>query len=375
MAFQEEQRATPHSNQTVNLEEGSAAKKLEELEKKRKRQANGDISEGPSTKKARLVKQSSSLIEVTDQEISDIQQIGETQGCEELPTKKKETISRSSKVKSPSKKATPRKRKALDDVSNRKRARKQHKKEPLKKGRVRSELRKKTEREYKKLLKCLRNVTMEEIEWLCHCTTPKAKQQIEQDGQLLGNNSTHPKGAPLASTDQVKGVWFIATLYKGDLATRSPYGGERAKLHLCKLINSKNKDNWKVFFESAYHYSGRVQYVRLVLANEETALTHNKEGYEWCKENLYQLDNSNCVLCCSDDDELLRVIKNDGVRPNIYIEVLLLGNTPNDFVEWDTVEDMDTRTDKEPTCGILETLENPNNSKLKQLTLPEIWNM
>ncbi len=119
MAFQEEQRATPHSNQTVNLEEGSAAKKLEELEK-RKRQANGDISEGPSTKKARLVKQSSSLIEVTDQEISDIQQIGETQGCEELPTKKKETISRSSKVKSPSKKATPRKRKALDDVSNRK---------------------------------------------------------------------------------------------------------------------------------------------------------------------------------------------------------------------------------------------------------------
>ncbi len=255
---------TSHSKRQQN-----SAKKLERLKKKkqaRKRQADSDTSdqEGPPTKKTRLVeveKQSSSLIEETDQEISHIQQSSET-SCEELLT---ETISKSSKVKSHSKKATPRKRKALDDVSNRKRAQKQP---PPKASKIASAKKKafeicsKVKEQYSQLSRHASGRPMNPVQYLTHCTNEKRKRMIESTGKLLAKSTQRPHNCPLAVGQKIKGVWLTATTYRsGTPLLASPYGTERINI---ALLSSETIGRWSLFFESTYYFKDPIQYARFV---------------------------------------------------------------------------------------------------------------
>ncbi len=164
-----------------------------------------------------------------------------------------------------------------------------------------------------------------------------AKEHILQDGKIKGFVTKHPTRAPLASTDKVKGVWFIATLYQDNLMTISPYGPDRAKLHLSTLITSDNKEDWKLFFESTYYYNRHIQYVRLVLANDK--VSKNREAYEWCVNNLVllDLDKDNGVFYTEENKFYTTRERGDGNKPHFYIEVLLLGDISTEVIEWDGI--------------------------------------
>ncbi len=346
MASQQEQRATSHSKRqqkTVNLEEGPA-QKLEEQEKKkqpRKRQADGDISEGPSTKKTRLEEKISSyLVEVPDQQSS------ETQSCEELSTRKEETISKSSKMESNSEKATQRKHKptAMDDVSNKL---KQHEKgllkqrsslEDLSANSKAIEIRSKVKEQYSQLSRHARGRPMNPVQYLTHCTNEKRKGMIESSGKLLAKSAQHIIKCPLAVGQKVKGVWLTATTERsGTPLPKSPYGTERINIPVSALIiSSETIGRWSLFFESTYYSKHPIQYVRFVLLDTQSA---KDEHITWCKDYLLKVDIEQNPFVCWNGEQLSSISNHDRKHANIYVEILKVGEIETQCGHWDTVKE------------------------------------
>ncbi len=211
-------------------------------------------------------------------------------------------------------------------------------------------LKKKTKEQWKELVENIHLDSTTEIEWLCHTT--EVKKQILQDGKLRSCLSKRPTKSPLATTDKIKGTWFTATVWDGRLLTKSPYGPQRAKLNLGKLINDENKDDWKLFFESTYYYYEGVQYIRLILANEKNSAT--QVAFQWCQENLEQLDlHSKNDFFYKNGSKFFSQDNKKRTRPHLYVTVLLLDEISTEDVEWDTVEKLECdKRDREPTFGI-----------------------
>lgn len=194
---------------------------------------------------------------------------------------------------------------------------------------------------------------------LCHCTSPAEKASIEKEGKLLGDTSWNPIDAPLWRADaiNVKRVWLMAIQYRGGLQTISPYGSERVRYPVSKLVDvSPTTSEWKLFFESTYYYNRKTQYVRVVLAREpQTDPTGQmSQAFQWCKENLHEVDFSdNPILCCPSGSSTFKVFKNEGIiGSTILVEVLLLGDISLDReCSWDRVEHKKNRCDRQPTMG------------------------
>ena len=112
---------------------------------------------------------------------------------------------------------------------------------------------------------------IERISRLCHVTSDQNKLQIQEDGMLKAEIAGQSDGcyseAPLAKSN-IKGVWFMASLFRGRLPDQSPYGDQRVKIPLRKLCS--DLDDWKLFFESAHYFeTKKSQYIRLVLVKSD----------------------------------------------------------------------------------------------------------
>ena len=224
---------------------------------------------------------------------------------------------------------------------------------PSKRAEIEPDIKKRSREQWEKLTKSLTRSQVENITLLCHCTSSEAKHKIEQSGMLIGRTTPTPRVAPLASGKDVKGVWFLATKFKGKVLTRSLYGTERVRYPVLRLMNNRDKNNWTIFFESTYYYRDEVQYVRVVLANKSGRQSSN--AFDWCNENLHEVDFcDNPILCYPDGERFMKVIKNVRGRANVYVEVLLLGDIPinSQTSTWDTVEHMDISPTHEPMFGI-----------------------
>ena len=295
MASQQEQRATSHSKrqqktQTVNLEEGPA-KKLEEQEKKkqpRKRQADGDISEGPSTKKTRLEEKISSyLVKVPDQQSS------ETQSCEDIRSKVKEQYSQLSRHAS---------------------------------GRP-----------------------MNPVQYLTHCTNAKQRGRIESTGKLLAKSTQHLIKCPLAVGQKIKGVWLTATTYRGKPLLTSPYGTERINIPVSALLSSETISRWSLFFESTYYFKDPIQYVRFVLLD---TLTAEQEHIAWCKDYLLKVDIEQNPFVCWNGEQLLSISNHDRKHANIYVEILKVGEIETRCGHWDKVKETRKRKNNDASVNL-----------------------
>ncbi len=356
MAFQQKQRAKNYKAkdnkkimQEVNLEE-SSVEKLEEQEqkkqaRKRKRQAKGDISKGPSTKKTRLEveNQSSSLV---DQEISHSQQSSES---EDILTRKEETILKSSKV---SKKATQRKHKprAMKDVSNEK----QPKKKVLKKGKEllkqryslkelsakekKAQLSSKVKEQYSLLSTHVSGRTMNDVQYLTHCTNEKRRGMIESTGKLLAKSSQYPHKCPLAVGQKIKGVWLTATTSRsGKPFQASPYGTERINIPVSALLSSETISRWSLFFESTYYSQNHIQYVRFVLLDTQTA---EEEQETWCKDYLLKVDIEQNPFVYWNGEQFSSISNHNRKHADIYVEILKVGEIETPCGEnWDQVKE------------------------------------
>ena len=125
-----------------------------------------------------------------------------------------------------------------------------------------------------------RNVTLEEIEYLCHVTSEENLKKIQRSGHL--------RGSKLECCEQIEGVWTIASKDKdGNLHSQSPYGTKRLKFKIGDIC--EDPDEWSLFFERTYPIGGGVtptnQYIRLVLIRGRS---HQRE-FDWCINNLYEL--------------------------------------------------------------------------------------
>ncbi len=347
MAFQEEQRATPHSNQT---EEGSAAEELEKKKKPRKRQANGDISEGPSTKKT---KQSSSLS-------------SETPSCEEFSTGKEETISKVN-----SEKATPCKRKALDDVSSRKRAQKQP---PPKASKIASAKKKafeicsKVKEQYSQLSRHASGRPMNPVQYLTHCTNEKRRGMIESTGKLLAKSTQRPHNCPLAVGQKIKGVWLTATTERsGTPLKKSPYGTERVNI---ALLSSETIGRWSLFFESTYYFKDPIQYARFVLLDTRTA---EQEHITWCEDYLLKVDIEQNPFVYWNGEQLLSISNHDHEHAHIYVEILKVGEIETRCRHWDKVKETLTmkNNDASANLGLCPLLRSEGDSSVGTGTATE----
>lgn len=218
------------------------------------------------------------------------------------------------------------------------------------------------EKQYKELVLTVKHRKTERITHLCHCTSKETKQKIQEEGIVRGHPSIKLKGGPLARNGNVKGVWFLASLYRGELHTRSPYGSERIKIPVSMVMTSKTKKKCQLFFESTYMFerNPKAQYVRMILANKDSS------SLKWCMESLHEVDiTKNPLLCWNNDDNHIEVVSSDGdsEEVRIYMEVLLLGDL--ELPQWDTVENMACTAQMQPTFGLSSKLncENCNDAE------------
>ena len=165
----------------------------------------------------------------------------------------------------------------------------------------------------------------ESISQLFHVTSDQNKLQIQEDGMLkarvmagiAGQSDDYYSEAPLAKSN-IKGVWFMASLFQGRLPDQSPYGDQRVKIPLRKLCS--DVDDWKLFFESAYYFeTKKPQYIRLVLVK-----SNDTDSIKWLAENTKQLDiKTNNVFKI---DTAGASIMANQPEPYVYIEVLVVGD-------------------------------------------------
>lgn len=119
---------------------------------------------------------------------------------------------------------------------------------------------------------------LEKIQYFCHCTSPRAKAQIESQKKLQAF-SDNLRGSLLARKEEIEGVWFILSLFKGSLPTISPYGSERIRIRTEDIIADKSK--WRLFFEDTHHYGSHAQYIKFVLVKKS-----QQRATKWCEDTV-----------------------------------------------------------------------------------------
>ena len=205
----------------------------------------------------------------------------------------------------------------------------------------------KVQKLYKELVPIAKQRKTEKITHLYHCTSAETKQKIQREGILRGGPTREPQESSLARNQDMNGVWFLASLYRGEPHTRSPYGPERIKIPVSMVMTSKTKKKCQLFFESTYMFkrNDNAQYIRMILANEDS------RSLQWCMENLQEVDIAkNPLLCWMTDSDHMEVISSEGEEVRMYMEVLLLGDL--ELPQWDTVQDMNCQARKQPIFGL-----------------------
>lgn len=145
-----------------------------------------------------------------------------------------------------------------------------------------------------------RNVTKEEIEYLCHVTTDENLKEIERCRYLTGSK--------LECCTAIEGVWTIASKDKnGDLHSKSPYGTKRLQFRIKDIC--EDPEEWALFFERTYPIGGGItptnQYIRLVLVRGES---HAYE-FNWCINNLYELKlHDNPFFKIAEDKDISKLV-------------------------------------------------------------------
>ena len=136
---------------------------------------------------------------------------------------------------------------------------------------------------------------MEGINCLTHVTSDINRISIQQSGTLLATKETNPKNLlidhlPLRQSDAPAGVWFGASLYKGQLPTISPYGNCRVLMPLGCIVDQLGPIIF-LFKEGEYTVNfgfGQVRYIRLILCSQTQS--------SWMVlKRLEQLDISNNI--------------------------------------------------------------------------------
>lgn len=248
----------------------------------------------------------------------------------------------------------------------------------------------------------------EEIKFFLHCTTLKGKKSIIKSGRLFGGKTDLPARAPLASYEELKGVWLAIS--SEDLPRRSPYGtqrmvfrvrdimtylgtkpkdgsdvedddrwdapesdGEEAKGGKSKKTRRKEKKKNKgnvnrkqkecylkhkippkpqlsvplLFFECAHHY-GTTQYARLLLVRS------SDPKVEWCREMCKELDIRDNPFLQFLHGRIWTYRSGDSGK-SVVVEVLVIGDIVFDqLLEppiWDEVGTL-SRAGFDPRLGV-----------------------
>ncbi len=188
----------------------------------------------------------------------------------------------------------------------------------------------------------------DEIDYLYHATTKKAKKNIV-DTETLQCNAEPEPGAnsferiPLDNLE-IKGVWFCATLFtypdqSVTLPTISPYGEERISIPVAKIITEKHQ----MFFERAHYWDQKNIYIRFILVTDEQV-----EELKWCKKNLHLVDIRNNPIFSFSMDEGAKCVKNRFPKPlvsvenpHFWVEIMVVGDVPILSSSWDNVDPKD----------------------------------
>lgn len=97
---------------------------------------------------------------------------------------------------------------------------------------------KKLEVLYGELLKYADYRDQQNVKYFVHCTKLTSKKSITEQGLLLGSCSDYPVGSPLSKNTNLKGVWFMISLYDGQMMDHSPYGTQRVKIPVGEVMFS-----------------------------------------------------------------------------------------------------------------------------------------
>lgn len=104
---------------------------------------------------------------------------------------------------------------------------------------------------------------MEIVNWFYHVCKEDIFNFIRSEGTLCPH-----KALEIYPGHNTYGVWFCASLFKGDLPDRSPYGTYRLKFSTEEIIALYSSLN--LYFMDSYTFAtSKVQYVRLLLSNED----------------------------------------------------------------------------------------------------------
>ena len=191
---------------------------------------------------------------------------------------------------------------------------------------------------------------MEKIKFLTHVTNQSNKEKIQKEGALRGYKEQNPKklsidDLPLRQHGAPTGVWFAASLFQGDLPTKSPFGTERLKVPIEDICIDKDGEYRHLFLEGKFSipfekrnrdgvkYTETVNYVRLAMCSE------TNENISRCRQTMEQLDISNNRYLKLDRENGYHAVMPTSVGDRTYVHVfvlsdrLILGNW-----EWDKVE-------------------------------------
>jgi hypothetical protein len=249
----------------------------------------------------------------------------------------------------------------------------------------------------------------EEIKFFLHCTTLTGKKSIMKSGRLYGGQTGLPARAPLASYDDLKGIWLAIS--SKDLPRRSPYGTQRMVFRVRDIMTylgtdlkegseSDNEDKWDapesdddkgkggksnkrttkkknkgkhrtvnreqkecylkhkiptkpklsvplLFFECA-HYYGSTQYARLLLVRSSDPKA------DWCREMCKELDIRDNPFLQFLNGRIWTYRSGDMGR-DIVVEVLVVGDIVFDQLleppSWDEVGTV-SRAGFDPRLGV-----------------------
>lgn len=246
----------------------------------------------------------------------------------------------------------------------------------------------------------------EEVKYFYHCTTLRGMDSIQKEEKLNGGYTGLPARAPLASNEDVKGVWVAMS--PKELPSRSPYGTQRVVIKVRSLMTQlstprqtdevesgdrydapsddedvgkkkgkgKKKDKKKarkpvkknqkdcylqhrqpekqeyatpfLFFECA-HFYGSTQYVRLILIRQDADLV------DWCRETLKEINIRDNPFLGFKWGRIFTYTVSDR-KHDIIVETLVVGdihlNNMTESPNWDTVGTV-SRAGFDPRLGVL----------------------
>ncbi len=188
--------------------------------------------------------------------------------------------------------------------------------------------------------------TMNDVQYLTHCTNEKRKGMIERTGKLLAKPTLHPIKCPLAVGQKIKGVWLTATTSRSGEPLQSPYGTEHFNLPVSALLSSETSSRWCLFFESTYYSQNHIQYVRFVLLDTQTA---EEEHETWCKDYLLKVDIEQNPFVYWNGQQFSSISNHGREHGDIYIEILKVGEIETPCGEhWDKVEETERKKNTNP---------------------------